>query len=365
MSILLAHSYQISSGLVSVAEGEPFWLLVFLQVPMFFALSGFLVAGSASRLSLRSFLVNRAFRIYPALITEVVLSTFIIGLLFTKVGWLDFFASDKFWLYLTNLFGLPHYKLPGVFADNPLRYKVNGSLWTVPFELICYALMSLMIVSGLVKKTAGLLIFAVAVAMFGADPLVFYHVLDVAALQHGNAEMVYIYENILNPNFTMTFAYFVWGVAAYRVCDRIPYSKALAALCVLLVVALSLYGAPYEKEVWFKFLMLPIGVYLTLFIGLTPLPLPRLLRSGDYSYGVYLYGFPVQQAVQACLGGPGSMWLNFGLAAPIIFLWSRFSWSFVEKPALDFRKRMSRGASSSSAPPRVAAGAQVQLRRAA
>ena len=366
LSIVLAHSYQIATGAVGVAEAQPFWLVVYLQVPMFFALSGFLVAGSASRLSLSNFLLNRAFRIYPALIAEIVLSIFIIGLVFTRVGWAEFFASGKFWLYLTNLFGLPHYQLPGVFADNPLRYKVNGSLWTVPYELVCYLIMSLLIVTGLVRNSARMLAFAAAAAIFGAEPLIWYHVLGVAALQHANSATIYVYENILNPNFTMTFAYFSWGVAAYQVRDRVPYSRALAALCVGLVVLIGLYGAAYEKEAWFKLAMLPVGVYLTLFIGLTRIPLPRFLTSGDYSYGVYLYGFPVQQAVQACLGGATSMWLNFGLAAPIIFLWSKFSWAFVEKPALGLRKKIARRATPAPAPPlAAAASAPVPVRRAA
>lgn len=366
LSIVLAHSYQTASGATNAGQDHPFWLIVYLQVPMFFALSGFLVAGSATRLSLRNFLLNRAFRIYPALITEIVLSIFIIGLMFTKVGWAEFFTSGNFWLYLTNLFGLPHYILPGVFEDNPLRYKVNGSLWTVPFELVCYGIMSLLIVTGYVRNNARMLAFAVGVTIFGAEPRIFYHVLGVGALQHVNSVTVYIYENILNPSFTMTFAYFSWGVAAYQLRDRVPYSRALAALGVGLFVLLSFYGEPYEKESWFKLAMLPIGVYLTLFIGLTRIPLPRFLSSGDYSYGIYLYGFPVQQAVQACLGGTSSMWLNFAFAAPIIFLWSKFSWHFVEKPALALRKLVSRvEAPAPAAPPLVAAAAPVPVQRAA
>src|SRR4051812_46116752 len=163
VSIVVAHSYQIPTGAINTAKDQPLWMIVYLQVPMFFTLSGFLIAGSAARLSLPNFLLNRAFRIYPALMAEIVLSIFIIGLLFTKVSMPEFFGSRKFVLYLTNLVGLPHYVLPGVFEHNPLRYKVNGSLWTVPYELACYFIISVLIASRMIRNTRYLMFFTGAV----------------------------------------------------------------------------------------------------------------------------------------------------------------------------------------------------------
>jgi peptidoglycan/LPS O-acetylase OafA/YrhL len=333
-SILLAHSDQIVSGAMTPND-NPFWIGVYLQVPMFFALSGFLVAGSAARLGLRDFLLSRALRIYPALITEIGLSIFLIGLTFTTVSYAQFFSSKYFYLYLTNLVGVPHYILPGVFEHNPLRYKVNGSLWTVPYELTCYLIMTILISTKIVREPRKALIFTAGVVIFALDPSIW---------------------KFMDPTLTMTFAYFCCGVACYQFRDRIPYSKAWFALCLVAVVALTLLGKTIAGAVWFKLAALPIGVYMTLFLGLTRLPLPKFLRSGDYSYGVYLYGFPVQQAVEQLTGG-GSLWVNFAIAAPVVFLWSKFSWRFVEKPALSLRKRFARAdaASEPAAPASVAA----------
>lgn len=344
-SIVFAHSYQITSGAIETTIGQPLWMPVYLQVPMFFTLSGFLIAGSAARLSLGNFLLNCAFRIYPALIAEIVLSIFIIGLLFTKVGLFDFFSSTKFFLYLTNLLGLPHYTLPGVFEHNPLRYIVNGSLWTVPYELACYLIMSLLIVSGIIRSKKRLLFFVAAVIDFAIGPQIFYNILGISALQNHDGATAYLVSIFMNPSNTMLFAYFSCGVAAYQFRGQIPYSGRIATVCVGALFALTLIGDHHNKEAWFRLLALPIGVYLTLFIGLTPLRLPGFLRSGDYSYGIYLYGFPVQQAVQSVTGAGSSMWLNFAIAAPIVFLWSRFSWRFVERPALAMRKRIASGRS--------------------
>jgi peptidoglycan/LPS O-acetylase OafA/YrhL len=318
-SILFAHSAQIASGAAS-PDNNPLWIGIYLQVPMFFTLSGFLVAGSATRLSLRNFLLSRALRIYPALITEIALSIFFIGLAFTTVSYAQFFSSKEFYLYLTNLVGVPHYLLPGVFEHNPLRYKVNGSLWTVPFELTCYLIMTLLISTRIVHAPRKLLIFTAFAVMIALDRHIW---------------------SAMDSTQPLTFAYFCCGVACYQYRERIPYRKAWFALCLGALAALSSLGAAVSGAVWFHLVALPIGVYVTLFLGLTRLPLPKFLTSGDYSYGVYLYGFPVQQAVEQVTGG-ASTWVNLAIAAPLVFLWSKFSWRMVEKPALSLRKHLAR-----------------------
>jgi peptidoglycan/LPS O-acetylase OafA/YrhL len=70
-------------------------------LPMFFALSGFLVAGSLERCkTLLGFLGLRVIRIYPALAVEVVLSAFLIGALVTTYPWSRYYSDPLFLLYL-------------------------------------------------------------------------------------------------------------------------------------------------------------------------------------------------------------------------------------------------------------------------
>ena len=90
-------------------------------VPSFFALSGFLVLGSALRLRATStFLAHRALRIFPALSVEVTLSALILGPLLTKLQLHDYFADSEFPKYFGNMVGQITYVLPGVFEDNPV-----------------------------------------------------------------------------------------------------------------------------------------------------------------------------------------------------------------------------------------------------
>ena len=127
--------------------------LLGLILPMFFALSGFLVAASYARCeTVASFLFLRMIRIFPALAFETMISAFVIGPLFTTLTLPEYFSNHLFFSYFLNIFGDVHYYLPGVFADNPSPNTVNGQLWTVPFELRCYLLACILSIFGVYKN---------------------------------------------------------------------------------------------------------------------------------------------------------------------------------------------------------------------
>ena len=117
-------------------------------LPMFFALSGFLVTGSALRTGrLIPFLGLRVLRLLPALLVEVTLSAIILGATFTQLPLSEYYASPMFWSYFLNIVGDIHLFLPEVFNNNNTDI-VNSNLWTLPWELQCYIVMSVMIVTG-------------------------------------------------------------------------------------------------------------------------------------------------------------------------------------------------------------------------
>jgi peptidoglycan/LPS O-acetylase OafA/YrhL len=75
-------------------------------VPMFFALSGFLVTGSALRLrSVGKFLSARLYRLVPALVVEVTLSALVLGAIYTTYSLADYFTDATFYRYFLNMFG--------------------------------------------------------------------------------------------------------------------------------------------------------------------------------------------------------------------------------------------------------------------
>jgi len=118
---------------------------------MFFCLSGFLVAGSLARCrTMISFLGLRVIRLVPALAVDTLVAALIIGPLFTVLPLGAYFSSETFWSYFLNIVGEVHFYLPGVFESHP-RTEVNAQLWTLPYELICYFLLTAAAVVGLVR----------------------------------------------------------------------------------------------------------------------------------------------------------------------------------------------------------------------
>ena len=148
LAVLVWHSIILTSGSLAVYHAlwsGPFRCLVAAILPMFFALSGFLVAGSLARTRLHQFATLRVLRLAPALAVEVTLSALVLGALFTTQTLRDYLTSPELGGYFGNILGLVHFTLPGVFEHNRVPRVVNSQLWTIPFELECYV--SLAIVS--------------------------------------------------------------------------------------------------------------------------------------------------------------------------------------------------------------------------
>lgn len=288
-------------------------------VPMFFALSGFLVMGSAIRLRATStFLAFRALRIFPALVVEVVLCAIVLGALFTTLPLQQYFSHPQFWRYFGNAAGFITFELPGVFANNPVPDTVNINLWTLPAEFDCYLI------------TAGLMLTRIIYSrnLFTALLAVATTVFFVLHLVTGFTQT----PTVFHP-YTVTYYFFV-GVLFFHWKDRIPFSYPL-----FLVFGLVSYVCLFLQQTLY---VAPLFVaYCTLFIGMMNLPKIKLLSSGDYSYGIYLYGFPISQALVAALPFlRGQGWLTVFVALAVTTVFAVASWHLIEKPALALKKRL-------------------------
>jgi peptidoglycan/LPS O-acetylase OafA/YrhL len=325
VSIVCFHSVITSYGPIDDViffwntPAKPF---VRLLLPMFFALSGFLVAGSLERSNtLIEFLGLRIIRIYPALTVEVIMSALILGPLLTTYSINDYFMSSLFYSYLFNIIGHIHYLLPGVFENNPYPRYVNGQLWTVPFELACYMFLSILAILGIkrnrfIAPVATLLV----IVIFVAAKLVKY--------------------NGIFPQFStalpgpLLIASFLAGVSLYLYSDRVAWDKTLfwislvSSICMLGFIPFGEYLAP-----------IPIA-YLTIYIGLLNPARTFIIRGADYSYGIFLYGFAIQQAVCSEFIWARHWYINIMLCLPLSFGVAAMSWHFVEKPALGLRKHV-------------------------
>lgn len=292
-----------------------FPLAIFI-LPMFFSLSGFLVAGSLERSkTFLTFLGLRVFRIMPALAVEVLLSALILGPLLTTLPLWDYFRDPQFHAYFLNVVGDIHYLLPGVFVSNPFPL-VNGQLWTVPYELACYIALTLLALTGIFQQRSWLFLSLIA----------FYAAQVGNTLLRTNVEM----KGAGGSTLVMSF---IAGLVLYRYRERIAWSLRLFLLAG--AVSVALIFVPNGV----RFSALPIA-YVTMYLGLRNPPRNRIVLSGDYSYGLYLYGFPVQQAIMAISPALRHWYLNLLLAIPCAIVVAAGSWWLVERPALAQRKRL-------------------------
>jgi peptidoglycan/LPS O-acetylase OafA/YrhL len=137
--------------------------------------------------------------------------------------------------------------------------------------------------------------------------------------------------------------------------DVIPWNGKLAAASA--VVAIALVGViPYGDYAS----PVPIA-YMTVYLGLTNVPRVNLLRYGDLSYGIYLYGFVVQQTVANVLPFSRHWYLNFAISLPLTVLVAAVSWRYVEFPVLGLRSQLTRIETWYLALRRSKAGAQPEV----
>ncbi len=320
ISVLWAHCVIISRGVpADIAFWEsPARPFLRLTLPMFFALSGYLVARSLLRApNLTQFLWLRAIRIYPALSVQVFISAFIIGPLLTADRLPAYFLNQEFLLYVLNVTGHIHYHLPGLFLHNPNPRIVNVQLWTVPFELMCYLLLSALFLLGVVRKRWLLPVFGVfVVAAFVLVHLARHHWTLVQYFGHADGAVL--------------LSVFLFGASICLYGDVLPWGKYYCMISGLIAVILLVI--PYGQ-----YFAAPAAAYFTVSLGLFNPGKLRLLKGADYSYGIYLYGYVVQQAVAEVFSWSHTWWLNLLISLPIVLAIAAASWHFVEKPVLKFR----------------------------
>jgi len=334
ITVILNHSFLTVEGNYDAFDRYGIWPVMGAPVPMFFVLSGFLVLGSALRLKIKDFILNRAFRIIPALSVDIFLSALVIGPLVTTVSLHDYVTGKQFLHYFLNIIGFIHYELPGVFLSNPFPGQVNGSMWTVPLEMGSYTIMSCLILTGAVKSKSRLVkaVIAFMCMVYGLHVYYSSHVSPFEA----DTEINHYITNFVSELGGTLYCYFLAGSLLYAFRYQVPYSGKLALLAVVLYVV-GFFVLGKDRLV---VLALPVS-YMVAYIGLTPIKKLPLYSKGDYSYGMYLYGYPLQQALVMLFPGRFSVITHFICSMVLITCVARVSWHCVEKPILRSRKKVS------------------------
>lgn len=289
-----------------------------LGVLVFFSISGYLIAQSfAVRSNPGAFLLARALRIYPGLITATFYSALLASFA-TNVPLSKFWADQMTRTFLLhNSLGYPTiFALPGAFATNPAAGAVNGSLWTLPVEMEMY----------LVVVAVGIAGYFSHRALFNT----FFAVFVVYAIIYKPSEALLVYGN--TPGVGAMAMIFLCGMFFYVNRDRVPLN--IAAAVILLAAVAVLHRIPGIKMFY-----VPVVAYVVLVLAYHPkLYFSAFNRLGDYSYGLYIYAFPTQQLIAYYVKGIRPIPL-FLLAYPCTLAVAIVSWKFIEKPMLQLKPR--------------------------
>jgi peptidoglycan/LPS O-acetylase OafA/YrhL len=317
ISVLFLHTFFVCYGRQSEVAtnlgyyGRPFFVAI---LPIFFGLSGFLVAASAERATgVLAFLWFRVVRLVPALAVETTLAAIILGPIVTTMLLRDYFSDRHFYAYFGNIIGRVKYNLPGVFAESLEPGIVNLNLWTLHAELACYIIMALAIFFGLLKKRKLLLGLWISVTVFMAAWNIRTSIFEGSSLY---PTTIFVYS-------------FCSCVVAYLWRDAIPVSGKLATLALLIYL-----GLVYLPQT--VFLVIPLLTYIMIYVGLSSAL--KLKMPGDYSYGIYLYSFVITQTIAWMLPTWRVWWFIFPAALIASVFVSVFSWHLIERPSLRLKR---------------------------
>ena len=320
LAVLVSHSFALSTG---TTAAEPLrhnlgMSLGSMAVDVFFIVSGFLITSSLlNKQSAVQYAWARVLRIFPGLLAMLLLSVFVIGALFTSLPLVAYYAHPDIYLYLikcgTLITGVAH-TLPGVFVHNPYPYFINSSLWTLPCEIALYTIPAIVWFALRTSPPQQLAVFhaLVIISTVVAASLILISHFYYAAMNY-YAQLIFM---------------FSMGAMFYLLRNRIVLSK---KLFFLLAAGLAL--STLNQHVFFVFYS-AILAYLVLFLAYVPAGLIRRYnRAGDYSYGIYLYAFPLQQSIAAMVPEISTLSM-LGLSAVTAILLAILSWHLLEQRVL-------------------------------
>src|SRR5271156_1043128 len=341
-SVVFSHSFLIAEGtqdhewLIRLTGNQS--ILGLVGVFVFFAISGFLVTQSFEETgNAWRFLAKRALRIFPGLFVATLLSALVLAPLVTTLWPSTFLSRPEPYEYVVGntLLDQTVHELPGVmFVNNPVGLEINGSLWTLRLEFAMYLMVLVLGVLRLLTVPIAILLLA-----FGMACLHF--------------EMLYPLEKWgwffqLLSGWGWLVGFFAAGMVLYK----LRYTRVFDGRVALLALAGLVISVPLRQFI----LLFPLfGCYLALWLALNPrLPVIPAARFGDLSYGLYIYGWPVEAAVIWLMGGRAMWWQVFAIALPITAGLAFLSWHLIERPMLRLKPGGRRAAAGYAPAPQQA-----------
>ena len=321
LGVLYSHCYPLATGqdgdLLAVLSGARI-SCGYVAVDGFFLISGCLITQSWVRSrSAENFSLRRILRIYPGFFAALVFSA-CVGVVGSGAHSLEYLRN----LYYNNdsvlrsalLLDSSWVHQQPTFPDNPY-HAVNGSMWTLPYELMCYAAVLVLGVFGFVGRQRGT---AVVTALLFAIYLV--NATHLTGISQKSCRFLCMF-----------------GLGA---CVSAGVFGAIRLTPLGVALALGVLVAASQVKYGFALAYPPVFVYLLFGVAYCDFnPGAAALAHTDLSYGIYLYAFPVQQLV-VLYRGAGDPLGVLAWSLPATLLLAYLSWVLVEKPCIAWSNRL-------------------------
>ena len=295
----------------------------------FFVVSGFLITKSGMRADLLQFMWNRTLRIFPAFLGVLAVSAAIVGpVIWWRMGrplgdyWTTTPGGPVAYVVSNAQLEIHQWGIHDIFASNPYGGALNGSLWTLAYEWRAYLIVAALLAVGALKRMPAAVLAAVAIAYVAAASVIYRPGLGAELWPWLATKEA----STLTLAFMLGGAMAVWG-HRIRLIGPVAMVAGVVAVTTLFTSGWVLVGYPA-----LAYSLLYAAAYL-------PAWWRRIGATNDYSYGMYVYGFLVQQ-VTAYFG-----WHRWGyapwVAATLVVTaaCAYLSWHVLEKPALDLKNR--------------------------
>lgn len=306
-----------------------------LSVCVFFLISGMLLTQSFFKTKSKlKFVFKRIFRLFPALLVCLLFTVFIVGALGTNLSFKTYFTSRDTYRYFYNIFlnnELFIYNIPGSFTTNKTPEIINGSLWTLPYEFVCYiflflGLCALMFLKNnksniLLKSLIAALIIFFSIYLFNGKFLIErFKGLVTGFNQNFNG----------GNNPIKLFVFFFSGSFLYFFRNKIKRSKLLFAIILSVYFIVFIFSQSLVLNIIFEYILIIYSVIM--FSGarfLSPFN-----SKVDPSYGVYLYAWPIQQLIAFYMPGL-SAYESLIYTVPVVLILGTISYLLIERPLME------------------------------
>lgn len=327
LCVMFAHSFELS-GKLPYELLRAFPLLIGISglgVTVFFIVSGYLVTQSWERHhSITVFVWHRLLRIMPGLWSCMAFAL-LLGAAVTTL------PMDAYWFHPQignyvwgNVLMRNVLDLPGVFQGNPAGAGITGTFWTLPIELTCYLSVVVLGVLGVWRNTT----IGVAVGIAAL----------MAVTWWGSAVNLFG-AVILADKLPIYYAAFLCGMLLFHWRSKIFVGWTLPATLLALATAALWYLPP--ENLWWRWMSLIRVALLAWFLVNAIAAISQIWPepSGwpDLSYGVYLYGYPIQQAL-VFFYPDWNGWMVLAASLSLSVAAAVVSWYAVEAPALRLKR---------------------------